>query len=210
MILLDAHHSQGFSDKKFECSDIKSGTLDINSALRRKVDGIGGPPTERVSDHHDRPLTTWFAPGMRGGSDPAPYNGTAPGGLSDPFCLVELRIRAGLTSAQLRLRFLLKKCLTNAATCYMLRASAAQTLGAKGLMYEPTAVGRQPHNPHRETEIGGSHMSRKHSTALGIGAAMGGAAVRRVPQHGHRPRRRFIGSGRVERPVRFQWPASRR
>jgi hypothetical protein len=72
MISFGAYHSQGFSDKTFERLEIKSGILDINSALRRKVDGIGGPPTERVSDHHDRPLTTWFAPGVGGGSDRAP------------------------------------------------------------------------------------------------------------------------------------------
>jgi len=46
MILLDAHHSQGFSDEKFEHPEIKSEILDINSAPRRKVDG---PPPSALA-----------------------------------------------------------------------------------------------------------------------------------------------------------------
>src|ERR1700751_654546 len=61
MILLDAHHSQGFSDEKFERSEIKSGILDINSAPRRKVDG---PPPSALATAMTGPLTTWFALGV--------------------------------------------------------------------------------------------------------------------------------------------------
>lgn len=38
-------------------------------------------------------------------------------------------------------------------------------------------MGGKPIKSTPEKRIGGSHMSRKHSTALGLGAALGGAAV---------------------------------
>ena len=44
MISFSASHAQRFSDKAFEHSDSKSGISDINSAVRRKVNKIGGPP----------------------------------------------------------------------------------------------------------------------------------------------------------------------
>ena len=150
MLLFDAQQSQGFSDKSFDHLDSNSGIPDINSAPRRKVDGIGRSPPTVFSDRQDCPLTTEFPAGVGGRSDREACDESAPGRLSEPFWLVQRRIRTGLTPTQVGLRFLLEKNLTDAATCYMLRASAAQTLGAKGLMYEPTAVGRQPHNPHRE------------------------------------------------------------
>jgi hypothetical protein len=145
MILLGAHYSQGFSDKTFERSDSKSGILDINSALRRKVDGIGGPPTERVSDNHDRPLTTWFAPGVGGGSDRAPYNATAPGRPQRPIfpgrTVHKNTLNVNATSAEIFIRGILNECHN---VLYASRVGGSNS-GAKGLMYEPTAVGRQPH-----------------------------------------------------------------
>src|ERR1700722_20127073 len=97
MILFGAYHSQRFSDKTFERLEIKSGILDINSVLRRKVDGIGRPPLTVLIDRPNRPLTTGFAARGRDWSDQEAYETTAAGALSDPFCLVERRIRAGLT-----------------------------------------------------------------------------------------------------------------
>jgi hypothetical protein len=43
------------------------------------------------------------------------------------FFAFEQRLRGDLTAAQLRLRFLLEKCLTNAALCYMLAPLEART-----------------------------------------------------------------------------------
>src|SRR5947209_2334566 len=92
---------------------------------------------------------------------------------------LELHLRGDLTLLQVHLSFLLKNCLPRCATCYMLRPveGSSAMRGRLGLMCEPTAVGRHPTSTSRETEIGGSHMSRKNSTALAVGAAVGGAAV---------------------------------
>jgi hypothetical protein len=142
--------SQGFSDKAFEPSDFRSGILDTNSAPRRKVNKIDRPPPIVLIDRNDCPLTTKFAADKAARGNRKVNNGSARSKARDPFSLVERRIRTRLTPTQLRLRFLLEKHLTKTETCYMLRASAAHKSGGKGLMYEPTTVGRQPHSPHRE------------------------------------------------------------
>jgi hypothetical protein len=107
-------HSQRFSDNTFERLETKSGTLDINSALRRKVDGMGGPPTERVSDRPDCPLTTWFAPGAGGGSDRAPYNGAARERAHQPILpgrtVHKNRLNVNATSAEILIREMLNEC----------------------------------------------------------------------------------------------------
>ncbi len=63
-----------------------------------------------------------------------------------------------------------------------------------------------PQSTSRDTEIGGSHMSQKDSTALGVSAAMGGAAVAA-----------FLGMGTAHAAVRhrrrtrtFRGPPARR
>src|ERR1700683_2233898 len=50
-------------------------------------------------------------------------------------------------------------------------------MGGKDSHASQRLWGGNPTSTSRETEIGGSHMSRKNSTAVGIGAAISGAAI---------------------------------
>jgi hypothetical protein len=80
-----------------------------------------------VSDPTDLLLCAQVARrGRQEASNPA-----ARGELSGSIFGLEQRLRGDLTAAQLRLRFILEKCLTNTAPCYMLPPSEAQSVGAK-------------------------------------------------------------------------------